>query len=619
MDNGTAKKDSKKNTMNIVLKVFSRCMQMIFSFNKFYVFFAVILTIIQGIIPVISLVIMQDILNGLQESSMYVNQLFFLVFLYVIFEIINSVLNTYNTYLTSKVSFNFAKMLTVKLLDKASGLELKDYENSEIYNIINRAQSEGNEKIITFFNSFFSILRHLVTAVSYVAVLISFKVWIIGIVLIMPIIKYFYSLHVSKIQFEVQKARTTKVRKAWYITYLITTGNAFKEIKLFNLKDNFIKQYKRLTDEIIKQDLSILKGFSINSLFIEILDEFISGGIFLYIVYNGVIKAIKIGDVVSYTRCIFNIQSSIQSILSLFSIISRDSLFVSLYFDFLDMKINKLEMYNSKDLIYLNRIECIELKDVSYRFVGSKQYVLRHINLKINSGETVALVGKNGSGKTTLGKIILGFYDDYEGDIFINGINLRDINVDSLRARMGCIFQDYVKYEASVRDNISYGDLAQHDNDEKLIKTLEMSSFDYKLIDERGLETMLGFWFDHGKQISLGEWQRIAIARAFIRDADFYVLDEPDASLDPESEAEILQQYSGVLEGKMGIFITHHLSNIKFLARKIVVLDKGKIIEQGTHDSLINIGKIYYRLYEKQNGLIKAKRSNERKKSCIKL
>lgn len=601
MNSEVVKTDNKKNTINSIVRIFTRCVGMIFSFNRFYFVFSICLTIIQGIIPVFSLIIMQEILNGLQERTMLVNRLFLLVFFYIMVELINSVLSTINNYFTTKVSVNFAKNLTVQLLNKATDLELRDYENSEIHNIINRAQNEGNEKIITFVNSFFLILQQVVTIASYITVLISFKIWIIGIILIVPIIRYLYSLYVNRVQFNVQKARTTKARKAWYFSYLITSGNAYKEIKLFNLRDFFINRYKQLTDEIIAQDLSILKRYSIISFLIIVIDEFISGAVFLYIVYGGIIGMIRIGNVVSYTKCIFNIQGSIQSILSLLTTISKNSLFVSLYFEFLDMESDYKGKFDNKNMISVDRIESIELKNVSYKFQGSNDYVLKNINLRINAGETIALVGRNGSGKTTLSKIMLGFYEEYRGDILINGVNIRSIDKDSLRAHMGCIFQDYMKYEASVRDNIAYGDLSQYNNDEKIKKILKMSCFNQEIINEEGLDTKLGFWFDHGKQVSMGEWQRIAIARAFIRGADFYVLDEPDASLDAESESEILRQYSSILEDKLGVFITHRLNNIKFLSNRIIVMDSGRIVEQGTHNELIRMGKNYYKLYGKLN------------------
>lgn len=241
--------------------------------------------------------------------------------------------------------------------------------------------------------------------------------------------------------------------------------------------------------------------------------------------------------------------------------------------------------------VYIDRIDSIIFKNVYYKYRDDGEYILKNINLSINKGNFIIVMGYNGSGKTTFIKLIMGLYNDYEGDIFINGIDLRTINIESYRNKISALFQNYIRYEMSILDNVSLGNLRQSDNLNKineLLKKVNLNNLGECKDDN------LGYRFNDGRQISLGQWQKIALARTLIKDAELYVFDEPNASLDLVSEAEVFTAIHEHIYNKMGIIIMHRFNNIILKSDKIIVLNNGEIAEEGTHYELIKNREIYY-------------------------
>ena len=587
-----------ENNINNILVVFLKCIKLLFSYSKAYVVLTIFANVVLGILPALSLILMQKILNQLQLGSIEISLIVVLIIMYVAIDLCNAIITALYNYYTTKISLHLGKSLTVKLLDKALKLKIEDFENTEIYNMINRAQSEGNSKIISFYTSIIAAFKALISIFSSLMILMTFELWIIIPILIIPIIEYIFSLYFSKLQYNIQKKRTTKERKAWYITHLITTGIAFKEIRVYKLKKYILEKYQKLTEEIIDQDMNVVKKSSIIFCALDIVDLIVSGLIFFYIVFKGALQVILVGDVITYTRCIFNIRSYIKSIFNVISSVARNSLFAGLYFDFLDLE---LDIKDELDGIILNSIDNIEVRNLSYKYARNSKYTIKDISFKLTKGKIFALVGNNGSGKSTLIKLLLGFYDDYEGQILYNGIDVKKISKNSLYALLGTLFQDYIKYEATVRENVAYGNIDALHNDSKIIEKLKSVHFNFDLINKLELETQLGYWFDDGKQLSMGEWQKIAIARTTLKDCDFYMLDEPDASLDINAQHDILQLYKDISKRKICMIVSHKIDYIGSFADEVIVLEKGVIIEQGRYEELIAKEKSY---------LNKAKRNN---------
>ncbi|WP_423806786.1 ATP-binding cassette domain-containing protein [Peptoniphilus lacrimalis] len=241
----------------------------------------------------------------------------------------------------------------------------------------------------------------------------------------------------------------------------------------------------------------------------------------------------------------------------------------------------------------------MSVRNVSYRYPTSDVYALKNINLEIKQGDFIAIIGRNGSGKSTLMKILLGYYDDYEGEIFVNGINLRNINHRSYLNCIGALFQDFTKYEATIRENVCYSNLDKIDDDEMIKNVCKQFGLEELIKREpKDIDTQLGFWFEDGKQISIGQWQKVALSRAFVRDADLYFLDEPNAALDPVSEYQMAQMYKEIFKNKIGIVIVHKFNHYVDKADKIVILKDGVISVVGTHNELIKNSEEYSELYK---------------------
>lgn len=570
------------------------------SVDKKYIFILITSMIISGIIPPISLIMMQKILNELQIKSS-LRTLFLLIFIYVLIDLFQSIYNNILEYYKTKFSLKFDLKFNELILKKASRLKLKSYENSEVYDMINRAQYESNGKLISYLQTFTGVLSKILTMISYLIILLSFKPWIVMCIIIIPIIKFLVSRKINIMSFNLIKNRTNDARKSWYMQYLLTYGDFYKELKTYNIFNYFIDRYKKYIKEFNKQDINLVKKSTILMSIITVFELIIDGILFSYIIFNGFKGKILIGNVMTYMKTITQIKEQMISILQSFSGMNKESLFIDQLIKYFD-----LQEINDSGTIKISKIKNIKIENLYYKYREEQDYVLKNINLEIKENETIAIIGQNGSGKTTLIKILMGFYDDYEGEIYINGVNMKEIDKKSILARIATLFQDFVKYEATFRENISYGNLEVLKDDEKLYSITNKFGINELIKNsEKALDTQVGHWFDNGKQISLGQWQKVALSRAFSKNANLYILDEPNSALDAISEYNLSVSYSKLLENSMGIIVAHKFNNFIKDVDNIIILSDGVISGEGTHQDLISTNKIYQKLYNIQIGTLK--------------
>lgn len=369
--------------------------------------------------------------------------------------------------------------------------------------------------------------------------------------------------------------RAKDERKTWYLTYLLTHDFSFKEISLLDLKDYFLKKYWSISALFIRQNTSILKRKTLFNILYELSIQIVSAIIIGVAIMSAYVGEILVGNVMSYIRSVGLVQTNSQAIMSNIYTVYSSTLYMDMLFQFLNYCVKE---DSSEKIVMKEPINKIDIKELSFSYNG-KTKVLDKINLTLVQGEKVALVGPNGSGKSTFLKILAGLYNIEEGEILINGRSLKDLDIRSYRSKMSVLFQDFVKYELSLRENIGFGDIQNLNNDEKMVQMLHKLQTKFLQTDNGSynLDLQLGNWFEDGCQLSQGQWQKIALGRVYFRDASFYILDEPNAALDTVSEREVFEKFFELSKDKIGVFISHRLNAAK-MADKIIVMDKGKIV-----------------------------------------
>lgn len=572
----------------------------IFGYDQKYLFILGIVTMIVGILPPLCTIISQKIMNGLQERrELYI--LLLLVVVYIGIDLFQTLLEYLLMYYKYKFAQGYNLHFNQKVLQKASRLNLKSYENSEIYDMISRAQYETEGKLVVYFESFVGIFSSMITTVSYLLIIIRFRIWIVPCIIFVPIIKFLINREINRETFAVIRERTNDSRKCWYTQHVLTYGEAYKELKIFNLFQYFIDKHFTYNKRFNEENLMLKKKSAFQLGGATIIETFIDGIIFAYIIFAGYVGEIMIGNVVTYMKTITQVKSQVMSVLQSFSDMNQESMFIDQLKEYLNLP--EEDIPKGDEQIEITRIENIEIRHLYYRYKEDQQYVLKDVNFCIDGTQTIAIVGQNGSGKTTLLKIIMGFYTDYEGEVFINGIEMRKINKTSMMKRIATLFQDFYKYEATFRENIAYGNLNALQDDRRLIFTCQKFDLE-RLINESNekLDCQIGYWFDNGKQISLGQWQKIGLARAFLKDADLYILDEPNAALDAIAEYHLSVLYTELLKKKKGIIVAHKFNNLVKTVDNIIILEHGEITGIGSHEALLETNETYKTLYEMQVG-----------------
>jgi ABC-type multidrug transport system fused ATPase/permease subunit len=489
-------------------------------------------------------------------------------------------------------------------MEKATCLSLSDFENAEVYDRLQRAQDQVGYRPFQMYKSILTVISSFVTLISGVAILIIWKWWILFLLLIVPVISTIYSLKIGKREYIVRWKRAATLRKSWYYSFLMTKDINYKEVKFYKLDDYLLSKYKKIFARYLKMDTRIFKIRATITFVCNIVMNLIGDGIILLILFSAFMGQIQIGNLLTYIRSISLTETNFEGILNTMFSMYQDNLYIQQLFEFLDLPetdpVNTSKQIPTLLKTYSLPIHKIEFKNVSFRYPGSDEYALKNVSFVIKKDDSIAIVGGNGSGKTTLIKLLTRLYDIEEGHIFINDKEIKTYPVEKLRSMMSLVFQDFVKYELKLRHNIGFGDVKRINNNNDLLLSAKDAGID-NLVNHMPdkFDTQLGNWFADGQQLSGGQWQKVAIARAFFRKASLYILDEPSSSLDPLAEKEIFDQFFKASKGRIGIFTSHRFSTVKY-ASNILVFKQGSIIEHGSHDELIKLNGYYKSLYEIQ-------------------
>ncbi len=577
--------------------------------KKSLLFIMVFMSVFNGVSPVISAYISAHLLNKIafavtmQDKSFetVVSVILFpliLNFGYMFFvSLVNSVSNIV-TRISSEVVTNHVK---VKIMNKAKEIDVASFDMPEFYEKFENANREAGTRPIHVLNSTFNIISQLISVISFITMLASIAWFAPLIVIIISLPSAIITFHYRKKNFRYMRRRSKDRRQMNYYSDLLVNKDMVKELRIFNLSDTFIVNYNTVFKNYFSGIKKLIRNEGAWNILISLLTTAVNCSLFFFIAYTVTTGSGKIGDYSLYTGALTSIASCVATLVSTTSTIYEGTLFIDNMIVFMNEKKTIVPSLPSPAHVGRSAGHTIEFRDVSFRYPGTDRDVLKNISMIIEPGDTVVLVGLNGAGKTTLIKLLTRLYDPTSGVILLDGRDIKEYDVNELYAIYGIIFQDFGKYAMSVSRNIEFGQIdREYDfaNIECAAKQSSANEFIEKLPGKYDTPLMRYFESD-GIELSIGQWQKLSIARAFYSDSDIVILDEPTASLDAIAEQEIFNQFDRLRKDKTTFFVSHRLSSAT-IADKILVLENGELKEIGDHAALMAKKGIYYNLFTTQ-------------------
>ena len=462
------------------------------------------------------------------------------------------------------------------IIRKAINLDLQFFEDPIFYDTLQNARRQADVRTLAIVNSTLQMVQQVITLVSLIVLLSRFSPWLAVIVFVAAIPSFLSQSQYAERAFRAVSRRAPEARLLNYLETLLTGNDTVKEIKLFGLGEPLLKRYQDLFTQFYLEDRAIAEKRSLAGFGWGLLSNLAYYGSYAWIVLRTVAGRITLGDMTMFLSIFRQSQSSFRSLLDSLNQLYESNLFLDNLLTYLQLEPLLVAPVDGRIAPVPVR-QGIEFKNVSFRYPGSENHVLRDINLHIQPAERIALVGLNGAGKTTLIKLLTRLYDPTEGQVLLDGVDLRDYDLKSLHQRFGVIFQDFVRYQFTVRENIGFGQIDALD-DINRIKDAAYRGGAAEIIENflDGYNTMLGRRWEKGQELSGGQWQKIALSRAFMREAEVLVLDEPTSALDAEAEYEVFRRFGELIEDRIAVLISHRFSTVR-MADRIVVLSDGKI------------------------------------------
>ncbi|MEZ4424594.1 MAG: ABC transporter ATP-binding protein [Gemmatimonadota bacterium] len=587
------------------LKLVPPFLRLVWETEPRYAAAVVVLRILQGFGPVtlfwvskLIFDVLQEVLAGRASIADAWPRLLALIGLELGVALLLEVLQRATSLVESLLADLFGNRLSVRLMRHAAALDLEHFEDPDFYDHLERArrQTVGRIALLTLL---LGTAQSLLTIGTLLGALLGFSPWLLALLGVAVLPAFLGETHFAGLAYSLLYRWTPERRQLDYLRYVASSDVTAKEVKLFGLADHLVERYAELADRFYEANRALALRRSAVGAGLAAVSTGAFYGAFGFLAWRTLVGAISLGDLTFAANSFRRTRDLMATVLGNAASIYEQSLFLGDLFTFLDMKPRVVARNGGRPVPAVIR-EGFRFEGVGFRYPDAERWALRDATFTLGPGERIALVGENGAGKTTLVKLLARLYDPSEGRILLDGIDLREYDVESLRRAIGVIFQDYVRYDMPVRENIAVGDIVRIE-DAAGIESAAYKSLAAPVIArlERGYEHMLGRRFEGGANLSGGEWQKVALARAYLRDAQVLILDEPTAALDARAEYEVFRRFAELTEGRMAVLISHRFSTVR-MADRILVLEGGRIVEDGSHDALVAAGGRYAELFTLQ-------------------
>ena len=594
-------KVSIRNTWRSILRVFA----LVWSTSRSLTVGLGSVTLLQSVIPALQVWLagrlIDEVATGIEQGlgDDHLRPVAVLVGLQLGLFLASSLFQTVGNICQQLLQERLAIHVQLTIMEHANSLDLADFENSHYYDQLQQAQREAANRPIRMVEGVFGLVRSAITFGTLIALLINLSPWVAVLALLSPIPAFISGTRYGWWGFLQMRRQSPARRRMGYLSTLLTTDTFNKEIKLYTLGDHFIDRYRETADGYYADTKQLLLRRYVSGFLWGSLTIVTAVGTFLYVARLALRGSISIGSVAVYAQTVQQLQGAFQGLLGGLQGIYEHGLYLTTLYDLLDRE-PKIDAPEEPAPVQRPFTRGIEFRNVTFRYPDRSEPALDNVSFTIDLDETIALVGRNGAGKSTIVKLLGRLYDPSEGQILVDGRDIREYDPIEYRQQIGMMFQDYVMYQLSAGENIGVGSVERVQDTGAIADAAERSGADALIAKlPEGYETNLGKWFADAQQMSGGEWQKVALARAFMRDAQILILDEPTSALDAEAEHELFRRIQNLTVGKMAVFISHRFSTTRS-ADRVLVLEDGRIIEDGTHDELMLRGGDYSDLFELQ-------------------
>ena len=585
-----------------VFRYSHRAIHLVWTTSRLLTVMLAVLTIVAGILPAaiawVGKLIVDGVVAAMAEPEPNVQSVLSLVMFEALIVILLAGSQRGISASQSLLRALLGQRVNVMILEKALTLTLSHFEDSEFYDKLTQARREASSRPLSLVNRTFGLVQNLISLSSFAVLLFTFSPWAVIILFGAGLPSFFAEAKFSGDAFRLFRWRSPDTRMQMYLETVIAREDGVKEVKLFQLGPRLLQRYREICNKLYVEDRQLTIRRDTWGFLLGLISTGAFYGAYAWIVVAAVNGEITLGAMTMYLVLFRQGQAAVTAILSAISGMYEDNLYLSNLYEYLAQPVPASPGRAVKGP---EPQRGLEFEDVSFAYPGAKDNALSNISLTVRPGEGLALVGENGSGKTTLIKLLTRLYEPTEGRILLDGLDLRDWDLEALRRRIGVIFQDFGRYQFTVGENIGAGDVRHMDDTPRQVAAAEtgMAAPFIEAMPE-AYDTQLGRWFKGGRELSGGQWQKIALSRAFMRsEADILVLDEPTAAMDAASEAAVFDLFRSQSHDKMTILISHRFSTVR-AADQIVVIHDGRIVERGDHDQLLAENGTYAQLFRLQ-------------------